>query len=279
MATYAIGDVQGCAATLSRLLRALPLELEDEVWFTGDLVNRGPASLEVLRCVRSLPQRVVVVLGNHDLHLLGRAAGVAPRRRKDTLDAVLDAEDRDELLAWLRERSLVHREGEWMLVHAGLLPAWSPDVAIDRAREAEMLLQGERSPELLGRLCTGGQDGKAPGATPLDRAENFLRVCANLRVLDARGLPAYDYSGPADEAPFGLRPWYENWSSAHPGTTVVCGHWAAQGFHTRPGLVALDSGVIWGGPLTAMRLDDRRTWSVRGCDPIDPGLLRQHPRR
>ena len=145
MSCYAIGDIQGCHVTLCRLLDRVRFDpAQDRLWLTGDLVNRGPRSLEVLRWARGLGDRVTAVLGNHDLHLVGRALGLRPPKKTDTLDPVLEAADGADLVAWLRERPLLHREGSFVLVHAGLLPEWTVGDAEALAREAEGILRGDR---------------------------------------------------------------------------------------------------------------------------------------
>jgi bis(5'-nucleosyl)-tetraphosphatase (symmetrical) len=150
MATYAIGDVHGCFETLRRLLRRVVYDpARDRLWFVGDLVNRGPDSLGVLRWAAAQGDRIVAVLGNHDLHLLARAEGISAARKRDTLEEILEAPDRDDLLSWLRSRPLLHREGEILLVHAGLFPEWTPAEAERLARDVEARLRGEKAPKLL----------------------------------------------------------------------------------------------------------------------------------
>jgi bis(5'-nucleosyl)-tetraphosphatase (symmetrical) len=256
MATYAIGDVQGCAATLQRLLDVLPLDLaRDRVWFTGDLVNRGPASLQALRTVRSLGDRAVVVLGNHDLHLLARAAGVSAPKRRDTLDDVLRAEDRDELLAWVRSRPLLHRGAHEVLVHAGIPPRWTVPEAEERARTAELALRGPAWKEFLSDWAHAGvRPSPPPAATAW--------LLTSLRVVSRDGTPDPSFKGAPAAAPHGTFPWFRAPERRANGVTIVFGHWAALGFLSRPGLLGLDTGCVWGGRLTAVRLEDRRAWSV-----------------
>lgn len=250
MATYAIGDVQGCWRTLERLLGRVGFDrAEDRVWFAGDLVNRGPGSLEVLRFARGLGERAQVVLGNHDLHLLAIAAGVRTAKRRDTVDDVLASPDRDELLEWLRQRPLLHAEGEWVLLHAGLLPGWTLGEARERAREAEAWLRGPRV-----NLALAAYARKRVKDPELVRVHETLRTLTLLRCV-RDGEMALDYSGPPGEAPAGLVPWHRA-RPRDPEVTIVCGHWAAQGFVREPGLLALDSGCVWGNALTAVRLED-----------------------
>jgi bis(5'-nucleosyl)-tetraphosphatase (symmetrical) len=253
MATYAIGDVQGCAATLERLLARCGFSpARDRLWLVGDLVNRGPGSLAVLRRVRDLGERAVAVLGNHDLHLLARAAGVAAARPGDTLDEVLGAPDRDELLAWLRARPLLHREGSWVLVHAGLLPAWTVDEAAAAARAAEALLRGPRAADVLARV----------------KRHPALLALTRLRTCTADGTPSLSFKDHPRDAPPGFQPWFEVPGRRSESATIVFGHWAALGLHIAPGLYGLDTGCCWGHHLTALRLDDRTLLQEPVQDPI-----------
>jgi bis(5'-nucleosyl)-tetraphosphatase (symmetrical) len=261
MATYAIGDVHGCFETLQRLLRQVAYDArQDRLWLVGDLINRGPGSLAVLRWGMEQGDRIVVVLGNHDLHLLARAAGVAEAKRRDNLEAVLEAPDRDDLLAWLQSRPLVHREGELLLVHAGLFPEWTPAQAESLAREVEARLRGEKAAKLL-----AAAEQKAPvrwkeSLSGLERAQAALAGFARLRTLDEDGRMCAEFSGPPALAPKGCRPWFDVPGRKSAGATVIFGHWAALGLKIGKGIAALDSGASWGRELTALRLDDWRVF-------------------
>lgn len=275
MATYAIGDVQGCARSLEHLLDVVGFDdARDRLWFAGDLVNRGPHSLDVLRWARDHDACIVSVLGNHDLHLLARAFGVTPARGKDTLDEVLQAPDLDELIAWLRARPLVHRDGEHLLVHAGLLPAWSVREATSLARAGEAALRGDEVMDWLEKWARRSQTHWSTSLTDDDRVEVAVRVFCNLRCCDGDGQPVWDFAGPPEEAPDGAVPWYDHPLRVEDPVTVLCGHWAAQGLRIRPGLIALDTGCVWGGRLTAVRIEDRAVLSVPLADPVDPRFLR-----
>jgi bis(5'-nucleosyl)-tetraphosphatase (symmetrical) len=259
MATYAIGDVHGCFETLQRLLRKVGYDPgRDRLWFVGDLINRGPGSLAMLRWAAEQGDRIVVVLGNHDLHLLARAAGVSEAKKRDNLESVLEAPDRDDLLAWLQGRPLVHREGELLLVHAGLFPEWTPAQAESLAREVEARLRGEKATKLL-----AAAEQKAPvrwteSLSGPERAQVALAGFARLRALEADGRMCADFSGPPALAPKGCRPWFEAPGRKSAGATVIFGHWAALGLKIGQGIAALDSGASWGRELTALRLDDWR---------------------
>ena len=257
MATYAIGDVHGCFETLKRLLRRIAFDRrQDRLWFVGDLVNRGPRSLEVLRWAVEQEDRIVVVLGNHDLHLLARAAGLAEARKRDTLEAVLAAPDRDDLLLWLRNRPFVHREGESLLVHAGLFPGWSPEDAEVLAREVEQRLRSDRGLKLLASFTRKTAERWQDGLPGEERARIALAGFSRLRTLDGQERMCPDFSGPPQEAPTGCRPWFSVPGRKSLGVTVIFGHWAALGLHVEDGVAALDTGCVWGWELSAMRLDD-----------------------
>ncbi len=278
MATYAIGDVQGCAQTLETLVDRCAFDPDrDRLWFTGDLVNRGPASVQVLEWAYAHREAVTVVLGNHDLHLLARAAGVAAARPLDTLDEVLSSPRRPILLEWLRQRPLMHRQAldtdrgreEFLLLHAGILPGWTVAEAEDRARKAEQKLRGPHHREMLRRLarCRTLSPGRHRRASRAAAAT--AQVLTNLRACDSRGQPVFGPNGPPDSLPPGLRPWHAFAARRSDGVTFVCGHWAAQGARIDPPLLALDSACVWGGTLTAIRLEDGQLFEVDCCDPID----------
>jgi bis(5'-nucleosyl)-tetraphosphatase (symmetrical) len=259
MATYAIGDVQGCFTTLERLLRRIEFDSgSDRLWLVGDLVNRGPSSLEVLRWARSMGDRLTVVLGNHDLHLIARAEGVRERRRRDTFDRILEAPDRDALLEWLIGRPLFHRDGDFVLVHAGLHPEWSLEEAEAVAWEAQEALRSRRRYALLQRVEADGEGARfRPELPDAERARFALDVFTRIRTLRPTGELCLSFDGPPGQAPEGCRPWFEL-CSLPPGTTVLFGHWAALGLHLGPQAIGLDTGCVWGRSLTAIRLEDRQ---------------------
>jgi bis(5'-nucleosyl)-tetraphosphatase (symmetrical) len=261
--TYAVGDVHGCFASLEALLARLPFETaRDRLWLVGDLVNRGPDNVAVLRWARQaerrLGERFVCVLGNHDLHLLRRAAGLRTPRPLDTVDDVLTAADREELLGWLARRPLLHvdprhsgtaADGGRVLVHAGLPPGRSLDETMTRAAEAESWLADPARRATLLAARTDPEARRRAG-----NAADTLDLLPTLRTVDAAGRPC-DHSGPPDDAPAGCLPWFR-----HPhrpaAELTVFGHWSALGFHREDGVLGLDSGCVWGGGLTAVRLED-----------------------
>jgi bis(5'-nucleosyl)-tetraphosphatase (symmetrical) len=263
MSTYAIGDIQGCFVELQALLGHIGFNANrDRLWFVGDLVNRGPQSLETLRFVKDLGDAAVVVLGNHDLHLVMCAEGFGRMHREDTLQAVLDAPDCKALLAWLRSRPLCHVEGEFAMVHAGLLPQWSVEKAQKLSGEASAALTAADFREFLANMW-----GSKPAAWHDDlRGWERLRVIVNamtrMRFCAKDGVMEFGTKGPPEKAPQGFLPWFSLASRKSATHTVVCGHWSALGFHQLPNLLALDSGCLWGGSLTAVRLEDRRVFQL-----------------
>lgn len=265
MATYVIGDVHGCFRTLQKLLEELPLDPErDRLWMVGDLVNRGPDSAAVLRWTRRTAERMgerfVCVLGNHDIHLLARVHGADPRPR-DTLDGVLQAPDRAELIDWLYRQPLLHREGETVLVHAGLLPQWSVDEAERLAREVEEALHSPAARRILHRYATPPLRWRSD-FTRGQRRDRALAVFTLLRTVDRKGTPRGDYTGPPGDCPPGTLPWFAAPDRRNADHEIVFGHWAALGLEMAPGLRALDTGCVWGGRLTALRLEDDRLFQV-----------------
>ena len=283
MVTYAIGDVQGCSATLRRLHARLVAagldEQRDALWLAGDLVNRGPGSLDVLRWAlerqRRMGERFVCVLGNHDLHLLALAAGAERGRRGDTLEPVLAAPDRNELLAWLRGRPLLHRAElagrPHVLVHAGLLPQWSVEQAAALARELEAALASPGGARALRQIRKHKETDWRAGLEGPARLGAIASVLVRLRTCTPEGRPCLEFAGPPEEAPAGCIPWFDVPGRAHRDAVVVCGHWAALGLRLRPDLVALDSGCVWGQALTAVRLEDRAVFSEPNAEPPGDG--------
>lgn len=263
MATYAIGDVQGCHETLQRLTQHIGFDpTTDRLWFVGDLVNRGPDSLSVLRYIKKLGHRAVAVLGNHDLFLLAVAEGMARLRPEDTLQPILDAPDRDELLAWLRMQPLFYREGPFAMVHAGLLPQWSMDETEQLAREVQAGLQGPTYRDILRALYPSKHLQWAPDLTGPTRLATIIKVLTRLRACSPDGRMESSYNGPPDRIPSGYFPWFKIPNRCHGETTIVCGHWAALGLHCEDRLLAIDSGCVWGRQLTAVRLEDREVFQM-----------------
>ena len=256
---YLVGDLQGCCDPLERLLATIDFSpSRDRVYFLGDLVNRGPDSLGVLRRLRDMGGAAVCLLGNHDLHLLAVANGVRKAHRSDTLDAILDAPDRDAWLEWLRARRLAVHEHGWLMVHAGVLPQWDAAEAMRLAAEVETMLAG---PDLHGFLTVmyGNHppqwDERLEGA---DRWRCVINSFTRLRFCTADGTMDFAVKEGADSAPEGLMPWFNVPGRRTEGTPIAFGHWSTLGLINRPDLMALDTGCIWGGQLTAVRVDGGR---------------------
>lgn len=263
MATYAIGDVQGCYEPLQRLLQHIRFDPQsDRLWFVGDLINRGPDSLRVLRYIKNLKNRATVVLGNHDLFLLAVAEGIATVRPEDTLHEVLAAPDREELLAWLRHQRLFYREGAFAMVHAGLLPQWSIEEAEKLAREVEAGLQSPTYRDILQALHPSKHLQWSSDLTGPTRLATIIKVLTRLRACSPDGRMESSYSGHPDRIPAGYFPWFNIPDRRHGNSTIVCGHWAALGLHCEERLMAIDSGCVWGRQLTAVRLEDRALFQV-----------------
>jgi bis(5'-nucleosyl)-tetraphosphatase (symmetrical) len=255
---YAVGDLQGCDEELRALLARLKFSPDrDRLWFVGDLVNRGPGSLATLRLVRALADNAVVVLGNHDLHLLAIAHGVHRRRKSDTLDEVLAARDREALLEWLQSRPLAHAEGNDLMVHAGLVPQWSAAQTLSLAGEVEGALR--RDPLGLFQQMYGNEPQRwDEGLTGAERLRFIINVLTRLRMCTADGRVDLSVKGPPPPSSCALRPWFEHRRRASRGVRVIFGHWSALGLVQRDGVVGLDTGCVWGGALTALDLDSER---------------------
>jgi bis(5'-nucleosyl)-tetraphosphatase (symmetrical) len=281
MATYAIGDVQGCFDELLELLETLGFDrAEDRLWFVGDLVNRGPASLATLRFVRDLGDRAIVVLGNHDLHLLALVRGHTKGREDDTLEEVIAAPDRDDLLDWLRARPMMHVAGAHALVHAGLLPQWDLAKAKSLAEEVEAELRGPRQGDFLAKLYGSRPDRWTDDLSGPDRLRVIVNAMTRLRFCTPEGVMEFHTKGEATQAPSGYLPWFDVPGRKSAASTVICGHWSALGLRLAPNLLALDSGCVWGGQLSAIRLEDRRLYQIPcGAGATGSGAARPARRR
>lgn len=267
MATYAIGDIQGCFEALQRLLAKIGFDAgHDRLWLVGDLVNRGPQSLEVLRFVKELGRAAVTVLGNHDLHLIMLAEGCSRLRSDDTLAAILDAPDREELLAWLRQQPLMHVEEGFAMVHAGLLPQWTVARARSLAGEVEAALVSENYRELLANLWGSEPPAWRDDLSGWARMRVIVNAMTRMRFCSPEGVMEFKTKGEVDKPPPGFVPWFAVSGRESADHVLVTGHWSALGLQIEPNLLALDSGCLWGKHLSAIRLEDRALIQV-DCGP------------
>lgn len=271
MATYAIGDLQGCFVTLQSLLTRISFNpAHDRLWFVGDLVNRGQGSLECLRFIAGLGDRATAVLGNHDLNLLARAEGFGRAGRNDTLQPVLDAPDCSDLMRWLRGRSLMHVEGEFVMVHAGLLPQWSLALAQELAQDVSEALQGPGYRDLLENMYGNKPDVWHDDLAGMDRYRITINAMTRMRVVEKGGRMNLKFAGLLPDRPKHSQPWFKARHPSLAGKTLIAGHWSALGYFTAPGFFGLDSGCIWGQELTALRLEDRAVFQVPCAEAVIP---------
>ena len=269
MADYAIGDVQGCYQPLLRLLDHIEFnERSDRLWFVGDLVNRGPQSLEVLRFIKNLPLTPRITLGNHDLHLLNRLfVKEVPGQfatKEDTLDAVLQAHDAEELGYWLRQQSILYHEPllNVVMAHAGIAPVWDLLKAKQCAEELEKMLRGPEFVLFLSNMYGNKPDSWSEDLTGIDRLRVITNYFTRMRFCERDGRLSLRYKGTIAKAPENLLPWFLMENRRPITADIVFGHWAAlQGQCAVPGLYAIDTGCVWGGALTALRLQDRHCFS------------------
>lgn len=269
MATWAIGDIQGCFDEFRALLDKIRFDPgADQLWLTGDLVNRGTQSLQALRFVRSLGDSVITVLGNHDLHLLAVAAGHGPDSRENaSLRPILDADDRDELLDWLRHRPLAHFDANLntLLVHAGLPPEWTPADAVRLAREVELRLAQNDHADFFAAMYADKPDRWNEALVGDERHRFIVNCLTRLRVIDENGSLDLAYKGTLDDVPPGTLPWFRAPEARWRRTRIVFGHWSALGLLVERDLLALDTGCVWGRELTAVRLDGEPVIVAQSC--------------
>jgi bis(5'-nucleosyl)-tetraphosphatase (symmetrical) len=260
MTLYAIGDIQGCRAAFDALLERLEFDPdEDRLWLVGDLVNRGPDSLGVLRRVIALGDAATCVLGNHDLHLLAVAAGAREPGPTDTFGGVLQAPDADELFDWLRGRPLLYYDepARSVLVHAGIPPRWDVSEALERAHEVGAELVSDRWQAMLRTMYGNEPAGWRASLAREDRYRYTINALTRMRYVDRLGHLDLEQTGAPGSQPAGLVPWFDAPQRAAAGTHIVFGHWAALGLLERADVTALDTGCVWGGALTAVPLEPR----------------------
>lgn len=275
MSIYAIGDVQGCFAELQDLLAVIHFNpAKDKLWFSGDLVNRGPQSLNVLRYVKSLKTSAICVLGNHDLHLLAVAQGLAATHQYDTLTEILNAPDSQELCDWLRMRPLLHHDNAlgFTLVHAGLSPQWDLPLAQQCANELEQILRSPQYLEFLKHMYGDQPKQWSPNLSGWQRARFICNCFTRIRYCTLDGALDFKHKGPIGSQPAHLFPWFTLDNRANKNLNIIFGHWAALGAYrekdvTEKGIYALDSGCVWGNSLTAFRLEDKK-WFTVSCKKL-----------
>ncbi|PPC89454.1 MAG: diadenosine tetraphosphatase [Methylobacter sp.] len=257
MATYAIGDIQGCYDDLLRLLDAVAFnEREDRLWFAGDLVNRGPKSLETLRFIKGLGEAAVVVLGNHDLHLLAASCAQKIANKQDSLLPVLEAPDCDELVDWVRHRPLFHAEHGFCLLHAGLPPQWDLEMTQELARQAEHALQSDDYVEFLKKMYGNKPSVWSSRLKNSEKLRFIINCFTRMRYCDAGGRMDFVNSGPPGSQPKHLMPWFKVPGRKNLGMKIIFGHWSTLGYYEGENCYGIDTGCLWGGQLTALKLGD-----------------------
>lgn len=272
MSVYAIGDIQGCYDELQALLEKIAFTPEkDQLWFTGDLVNRGPKSLEVLRFVKGLGDSAITVLGNHDLHLLALAHGNQrfADNKESSLDAIFQAADRDELLHWLRHQPLLHHDQQlgFTMVHAGLPPQWDLTIAIQMAKKVEAALQGEEYLQFFSNMYGSQPDQWHESLQGMDRLRFAVNCFTRLRYCDKDGKLLFKPKGKPGTQPAGSYPWFEIEQRKSQTMKIIIGHWSTLGLHIKNNIFAIDTGCLWGGCLTALRIDSREPQTI-GLDCV-----------
>ena len=258
MAIYAIGDVQGCYDELSRLLVAIAFdEHSDQLWFVGDLVNRGPKSLETLRFIKSLGNSAVTVLGNHDMHLLAAACSVPSTNTKAALKEVLAAPDRDELINWLRHRPLFHYDEQFCMVHAGIPPQWDFNQTKKMAQAVEKTLRGKDYKRLLKAMYGDKPNIWSPTLSGNSQLRFIINCFTRMRYCDAEGRLDFNFNGPPGSQPDKLMPWFAVPNRKSLNMKIIFGHWSSLGYYEGQNCYAIDTGCLWGGQLTALRLGEQ----------------------
>lgn len=267
MATYAIGDVHGCYDELMTLLEQSPFEPhKDTLWFAGDIINRGPKSLETLRYIKGLGTKAVVVLGNHDLHLLALAHQIKKPKGSDTAIQIFDAPDKQELLDWLRQQPLLHYDKtlNYVMVHAGIPPIWSVETALMLASEVTAALRGPNYTQFLSNMYGNSPDIWHDDLTGWPRLRIITNYLTRMRCCDAQGKLELLHNNGPDQAPLGYKPWFSHLKPQSNNSNIIFGHWAAlNGSSNKQHIIALDTGCVWGKKLTMMRLQDQQIFSCQ----------------
>lgn len=263
MATYAIGDIQGCYHAFQALLQRIQFDPKsDQLWLVGDLINRGNGSLEVLRWCYQHRDNIQTVLGNHDLHAIVVAHGIRKSNRSDTLQPILDAPDADVLLTWLRHQPLMVSNDDYAMVHAGLLPQWDVNQALAYAKEVETALQSDTYGDFLLNMYGNTPNVWQDDLTGYDRLRVITNVMTRMRVCTADGALDFSFKSELADVPKGLTPWFDLPNRASKNQAIIVGHWSALGLHQSNNVYALDTGCLWGGQLTAMCLETKQVTQV-----------------
>jgi bis(5'-nucleosyl)-tetraphosphatase (symmetrical) len=263
MATYAIGDIQGCYHAFTALLERLKFDAKcDKLWLVGDIINRGSGSLEVLRWCYQHQNSLKIVLGNHDLHALAVVHNVKPAHKYDTLQASMDAPDSDALFTWLRHQPLIHTENDFVIVHAGLFPQWTIEKAACLAREVECALQGDNHLYFLRNMYGNEPNAWRDDLAGMDRLRTITNAMTRMRICSVQGEMEFEFKGELQDIPIGYTPWFDAPFRASQSAKIICGHWSALGLRQRENVFALDTGCLWGGQLTAMCLETQEITQV-----------------
>lgn len=267
MSTYAIGDVQGCAKTFSTLLETLQFNpSKDRLWLAGDLVNRGPNSLSVLRYIYDNRAAIDIVLGNHDLHLLAVASGAVESRPDDTIDDILNASDKEKLLHWLRQQPLFHKKEGYAMVHAGLLPSWDLSTVQRLSAEIETILKSDSYAELFLNMKGNEPARWNDNLTSWSRYRFIINALTRMRSCITADEIDLTYKGLYENIPRNSHAWFDLPMKMSPEITLIFGHWSALGLYQKANVICLDSGCIWGGPLTAYCLETQQITQVANQD-------------
>ncbi len=274
MSIYAIGDIQGCFQQLQELLRKIKFKADrDKLWFAGDIVNRGPDSLETLRFIRSLGGNAITVLGNHDLHLLAVANGRGKQGKKDTIKPILQAPDRDKLLDWLQHRPLMHYDKnlEVAMVHAGVHPSWSVKQALLLASEVEAMLQSDRAHEYFHHMYGDKPPRWSEKLKGWDRLRFITNVFTRMRYCDDKGRLTLRDKGAPSKQPPGIIPWFNVKGRKTKDTKIIFGHWSTLTNPNIKNLYPLDTGCLWGGELSALKVNSKMNELVQvACPQLQP---------
>ncbi|MBR6027024.1 MAG: symmetrical bis(5'-nucleosyl)-tetraphosphatase [Neisseriaceae bacterium] len=256
MAHYVIGDVQGCFDELQLLLQKIDFNYgSDTLWLTGDIVNRGPKSLATIRFVMLHDDCIQTVLGNHDLHLLAVAFGEGRVKKGDTINDILQADDKKILLDWLRRQPLMIRKDKNLLVHAGLLPQWSANEALSLASDVEIAISGSAYRKVFANMYGNKPARYRPELQGMDRLRLIMNVMTRMRIITDRNKLDFDFKATYEDIPEGLCAWFDAKNRRHADHTVIFGHWSALGLYQKNNVICLDTGALWGGALTALNLD------------------------